>query len=332
MITRRAFCQTSVALAATLSPVVRALAQATADQPFTYQRVRDGITAVLGAGGNVLIIESDDEVAVIDAKHVHFGLALHRACVEQTGRGPKLLINTHHHADHTGGNFAFRADTRIVAHTNAMPRISGNMERFRSTVEQIYASDEAPDWQREDAETALTRMRDDGAEAFMPHVLVSESAEDRMQLAVGSQRIMLQRIGNGHTDNDLVVHLPDANVVHTGDIVFHGMHPYMDTSAGVDSVGWQRTARYATNLCNRDTVVVPGHGDIGDKAILTKQIAYFDALREAMHAAHMDGLDRDAAVALEVEAVADLDWGQMLGRNLGVVYDEIESMKGAAAG
>jgi glyoxylase-like metal-dependent hydrolase (beta-lactamase superfamily II) len=95
----------------------------------------------------------------------------------------------------------------------------------------------------------------------------------------------------------------------------------MDQNGGVDSEGWQRSLRAMLDLCDSDTVVVSGHGEIVDRAGLERQYEYFDQLRAAVEAAVAEGRSKSEVEALRPESLADISGNPS--RNLGVVYDEV---------
>jgi len=73
--------------------------------------------------------------------------------------------------------------------------------------------------------------------------------------------------------------------VHTGDLLFHGRHPFVDRSSGATTTGWQESLRRVLTLCDASTVVVPGHGPLGTRDAIQAQIDYFDRIR-----AHVQGM------------------------------------------
>ena len=95
---------------------------------FEFKPVHDRVIAVTGGGGNAAIWKTPKAQALlVDCKHVHLGYTLRR---EIDAQGYKLskVINTHHHMDHTGGNYAFTPDGELIAHTNLTPRVRDQFE------------------------------------------------------------------------------------------------------------------------------------------------------------------------------------------------------------
>jgi cyclase len=74
-----------------------------------------------------------------------------------------------------------------------------------------------------------------------------------MTLHFGSDALHLEHAAPAHTDNDILVHIPDANLLHTGDILFNAVYHVSDFSTG-GWVGWMVAAEdRAFALCDAQT-------------------------------------------------------------------------------
>ena len=76
--------------------------------------------------------------------------------------------------------------------------------------------------------TAFTTLGSIKADAFAPTTLFAADHD----LDVGGVKVQLRHLGAGHTDNDIIAFLPDRNVIHTGDLLFRKVYPYMDIGGG----------------------------------------------------------------------------------------------------
>jgi glyoxylase-like metal-dependent hydrolase (beta-lactamase superfamily II) len=148
---------------------------------------------------------------------------------------------------------------------------------------------------------------------------------DALELESGNVTITLRHFGNGHTDNDTVVFLPGANVMHMGDLFFHKMHPYIDRPAGATTVGWRNSVHKAMELCDDKTVIVPGHGEITNKTGLATQITYFDQLQLIVETAIKDGMTQEAIGKLEPEQFKGLGFPQLRAQALTAMHEELTS-------
>ena len=286
-----------------------------------------GGAAVLceGQGGNAVVVPSAGESMLIDCKNAGFGHAL-RAGAEREGAPLRFVVNTHHHADHTGGNDAFTGTLQVYAHRNAQARVLAQHQRYVQSIAALSQRivDAADARAKRMIETAPPKyftagygMLEDGD--WQPTLLI----DDERELRFGETTAHLRHIGAGHTDNDVFVHFPEQNLLHTGDLCFHDLHPFIDRPAGATTEGWIRSCQAMLDVVDDDTVVVPGHGAVGGPDVIRKQIDYFEKTRDAVQDAIDDGLDRDAVTNLTFEHFEGVGFEQLKERALGAIYDEL---------
>jgi len=325
MLDRRDFTRLMLSGAAGLALPNRAfgLTRGSQERYFTWQQVASGVHAAIGGGGNVLLVADGGEALISDAKNLGLGHTLRREA-EALGTPITVAVNTHHHGDHTGGNIAFAGDLPLIANPNARRRILQQAEgvagttndRLSQMIDRMSREGEDPRV-IEDLRAEATAIDAAYPEAMSPN----ETFEVEREVWVGSRVVLLRHVGPGHTDGDVFLHLPDVNVIHTGDLLFVGRHGFMDQNGGVDSEGWQRSVQAMLALCDSETVVVSGHGDVVGRAGLERQYEYFNQLRAAVEAAVAEGRSREEVEALRPESLADISGNP--NRNLGVVYDEV---------
>ena len=162
-------------------------------------KLTDNIYMLEGAGGNVGILISDDEVLMIDDQFAPLSEKLMAKIKELSGGKTTQLINTHWHGDHTGGNENFGNDgAMIIAHENVRRRMSTPIKRSG----QVQPS--AP-------------------EIALPVITFQEG----MELHFLNEPIIVKHVHNAHTDGDSFVFLPESNILHMGDCFFNGRFPYI---------------------------------------------------------------------------------------------------------
>lgn len=324
MLDRREFARILLTGSAGLALPTRLLGVgASQDTYFTWERVAPGVHVAIGGGGNALLVTDGGEALVSDAKNLGFGPTLRREA-EAFGTPVTVAVNTHHHGDHSGGNVAFAADVPLVAHPAARRRVLEQAEvivgrtndRLASTIDRMSQEGTDPRVIDDLIEEAGAIER-----AAAADLAPTETFEVEREITVGRRTVLLRHVGAGHTDNDVFLHLPELNVLHTGDLLFVGRHGYMDRNGGVDSEGWQRSLRAMIDLCDGDTVVVSGHGEIVDRTGLERQYDYFDQLRAAVEAGVAEGRSREEVQSLTPDALSDIAGSPA--RNLGVVWDEV---------
>lgn len=326
MFTRREFCSTLAALAATEFLTRHGLrAQIVPVYTFGSKKLETLNALVLTGveeGGNVLILPSEKGTIVIDAKFAYSGPDLLKDIQTHINGDPDLLINTHHHLDHSGGNWAFKPLATIVAHKNFNPRIEANLPRYVTEAQnraKTLRHENTADPRVEATYAIADKLKTFTAAAYSS----TQQVEDTLALDHGGVDMIIHHFGNGHTDNDLVVLFPVLNLMHVGDLLFNNLHPFIDRAAKASTVGWQASLKKAMELCNDKTVVIPGHGEIGNKASLQQQWDYFEQTRAAVQKAMKEGRSREFVMTVHPEPFIKYGFEGLQPLALGAIYDEL---------
>jgi glyoxylase-like metal-dependent hydrolase (beta-lactamase superfamily II) len=188
-----------------------------------------------------LVVGSERALLVDTGSSPAQGRAVRQSIGWLTDRPLATVIVTHWHYDHAFGLAAF-ADLETIAHESVRDRLSSPA-----------------------ASTEATRLGVDPAEVARPNREIVVAAA----LDLGGRRVEVAHLGRGHTDGDLVVVVPDADVVFAGDLIESAGPP----SFGPDSVPeeWAGTLDGLIGLMSDQTVAVPGHGDPVDRAFVFEQ-------------------------------------------------------------
>ena len=234
-----------------------------------------------GAGGNVIVAVGSDGIIMIDGQYAPMHDKL-KAAIEKISPLPvKVLINTHYHGDHTGGNAAFHRDgATIVAQDNIRVRLAAGTS---NGITGIKTAPQPADALPTDTYIGGTRV-----------------------IEIGHRKAVLTHVNNAHTDGDTYIYFPDANVLATGD-TFNNRKRYqsIDFANGGDIHGMIRANKAYLALINDDTKVVPGHGGLARKA----DVAGFLNMLQTAHD-RMDKLIKEGRSEAEIVAAkpfADLD-------------------------
>lgn len=329
---RRSFLATTLAASAGFAMGPAAFARAWKRDGdgliLAWDELSPGVHAMIDAntGGNVAVVVSGNEALVIDSKFPFFGQAL-RADAETLCGGTVSLINTHHHGDHTGGNAAFlgRGSDPVqgMAHGNAVSRILKQRDTYvRSAAGgpgQINGF--APDNQRLND---MAREMAGGAEQlragdWKPTLRLG----DEGTITIGQTDVAYAHHGAGHTDNDLAMNIDGGRVVHTGDLVFNGLHPFFDQTAGVTAKGWVNSLDGVLAVCDADTVVIPGHGPVGDRETVAAQKRYLEQIIEAVQGEIDAGSSKEDTQEKSWDFMEGLGFEGIRPRAIGAVYDEL---------
>ena len=203
---------------------------------------------------NVTAIGGERGLAVVDS---HASTAAGRRVLDDLRRlspGPVVtVVNTHWHFDHSFGNAAFReayADVALVAHEEAA-RI---LAEWGPGVREHAAGEEGE---------RATEVRD--TEIVVPEQTFSSA----LVVDLGDRALELVHPGRGHTGGDLVVRVPDADVVLAGDLVEESGPPYFNEDAW--PLDWPLTLDVVLQLLTPGTTVVPGHGSPVDRDFVEEQ-------------------------------------------------------------
>jgi len=203
---------------------------------------------------NVGVVAGDDGLLVIDTRGTaDQGRALRDDVRRLDPRPVRWVANTHQHFDHTFGNVAFD-DAAIHAHEHAAAGLQQAADRARELCRV------------DDADSPLNRAVID-TPLRHPDVTFSSVAA----LDLGGRLVEMFYPGRGHTDGDIVLRVPDLDVVFAGDLLEESAPP----SFGPDSypLDWPETLELVVGVIGEHSVVVPGHGVPVDQAFARGQRA-----------------------------------------------------------
>ncbi len=270
---------------------------ANAKNKITSTALRRNITAFTGAGGNIAVLAAKEGKLIVDSGYASCQPQLTEALAAINAEPIQVLINTHWHIDHVDGNeWMHSAGATIWAHENT---------RYRMTSPQHIAAFNA------DFPPAPT-----GA---LPTILFNSY---RM-LSDQENTVKLTHYEPAHTDTDLSVYFTEADVFHCGDTWFNGTYPFIDCSTGGSINGMIAAA--AQNLANvtDKTIIIPGHGPIGNKGQLSEFNDMLVAVRDNVAKHKKEGKSLEETVAAKPTADFDAKWGQKPAAFIGYVYQGV---------
>jgi cyclase len=293
MSTRRAFLKTSTmaASAACLPRMSMAFEQAAPGQaaagpntPVKNTKLTDTIYLLQGVGGNMVMQTGPDGQLLIDSSVATAADMVKSALAKLSSRPLKLLINTHWHFDHTSGNAAMHdAGAFIVAQQNTRVRLS-SPQHVRVTNLDFPASPTS--------------------------ALPQQTFGDREQLFYNNDELDLVHTPDAHTDSDIFIHFTNANVVHTGDLWFNGMYPLIDDSTGGTINGMLRGVDQVLSVADDRTKIIPGHGELGDKAALQRYREMLATVANRVEKLKIGGQSLQQVVAAKPTSDLDATWAK----------------------
>lgn len=259
--------------------------------PFVLKQLGPGVYAAIDgpehrSGSNAGFVIGDDGVLVVDS---FFDPAATRALVAEihrlTPKPIRYVVNTHYHADHTGGDQVLRdAGAVIIAHRNVRGWVrTNNIALFGDRI------------------TPELKAR---VEALpLPDVVTDTD----LTVWLGARKVVIQAV-LGHTGGDLTIAVPDAHVLFCGDMLWRKVPPNLIDGSVKE---WTATdAGFARMPDAAQTRYVPGHGDVADLADVQDFRAYLLDLKRLTAQARKGGLKDDALAKVVTPKLKALhpDW------------------------
>jgi cyclase len=266
-----------------------------------FTDVRRNVGIFTARGGTIGWLINKDGVVVVDTQYPDSA----KMCVDGLkgktgGRTIDVVFNTHHHADHTGGNGVFRAEAK-----------------------KIVAQTRVPELQKQVASTTPNA----------PAPVVADATFDKTwSEKMGDETLTAQYNGPGHTGGDAIIHFERAHVVHMGDLLFYKFHPRVDRPAGASIQNWIKILEKVAKDMPADTIYVAGHAKAGlapmaDRTVVLAFRDYFDAALTLVRKGIAAGQTKDAITATAAlpgfEDYQTSGLALSLSGVLGVAYDEL---------
>jgi glyoxylase-like metal-dependent hydrolase (beta-lactamase superfamily II) len=276
-----------------------------AQQPDLLTPLRRTIGTFTGQGGTIGWHIDGKSVVVVDSQFPASAKTCLDAVNARTASRPlDYLVNTHHHADHTGGNGVFRpAARKILAQAN-VPRL------------QMEAAARA-------AQAAQP------GQPPQPEQVVADTTFDKTwREPVGDEVMSLKYYGPAHTSGDAVITFEKANVAHAGDLVFNRRHPVIDRPAGASIANWIKVLEGTVADHDDGTIYIFGHAGpnfpaTGGKGDLLYMRDYLTALLDLVRGEMKTGKPRDVIIKITDPLKGFPDHGPLIERVLTAAYDEL---------
>lgn len=231
--------------------------------------LKGSVHMLTGMGGNIGVSAGDDGILIIDDQFAPLAEKIAAALGELGSDKPKYVINTHYHGDHTGSNAFFHSHkgATILAHDNVRVRLAND-------------------------------------EKVSPDALPAITYENGIKLHFNGETIHIMHLESGHTDGDSIVWFEQPDVMHTGDLFFNGLFPYIDLKSGGSVKGYIESVKQVMAKIDDDTVLIPGHGALSNKAEYTSFLAMIEETFAFVKAQKAQGKSLEAIT----EAGLDSQW------------------------
>lgn len=230
------------------------------------KQITNDLYVIYGMGGNVAVLDTMEGTVIVDTMTLKYqGDRIKEEAMALTGKPITLIINTHYHLDHTHGNPAFDAGTRVVSTQRTLHHLK--------VTDSEYFSGEASE--------------------LMPN----ETFVTDKVISMGNKTLKLMYPGRGHTDGDLVVLFEEDRTLHTGDLFFFQHYPNIDLEGGGSVVEWGDTIDRILEI--PFLTVIPGHGNITERGNLEQFQKFIRQLASIGKDAAENGISLEETIATD---------------------------------
>ncbi len=293
---RKSFLQNSALILGALTIAQQKIFSAWLQEPWKITMLTNEIGIFTERGGTIAFLLSSDGMVVVDSQFPEQSTHLINELKKRSEKPFKLLINTHHHGDHSGGNISFKGIVEnVLAHKNSLANQTRVAVANKSEDKQLYPN---------------------------------QTFADTWSQKFGKEKITLHYFGAAHTDGDSVIHFENANIAHMGDLMFNRRHPFVDRSSGANMKNWMEVLNKTVKKLNNKTKYIFGHAGEGFEVIgsaddLKKFCDYLGAVLAFAETEIKAGKTKEEIlIATTIPNVGE--WkGDGIGRPLGAAYDEL---------
>ncbi len=262
---------------------VSIIRKAAADATITVTKLRNNISVLQGSGGNVAVLTGPDGKLLIDAGITATRTRISEALAGLSSDPISHLINTHWHFDHTDGNEWLHSEgAEILAQENTLKHLS------------VDTRVEGWNWT---------------FPASPAGALPTKTFRNTHTVHLNGNTILLEHYLPAHTDSDISVEFTDADIIHTGDTWWNGVYPFTDYSTGGSIEGVIRALETNISKVSKNTIIIPGHGPVGNKEQLIECRDMFLTVRDKIANLKSHGYSYREVLAAKPTAPYDATWG-----------------------
>ena len=271
------------------------LTQFLQESPYKMKMLRNNVGIFTEKGGTIGYYIAKKNIAVVDAEFPEQSKHLIDALRKDQDIPFEILINTHHHADHTAGNLSFKGMVNhVAAHKNSLLNQQRVAKEQNKEAEQLY-----------------------------PEI----TYEDNWEYKKMKENIKALYFGPAHTNGDSVIFFPHANIAHVGDLVFNRKWAFIDRSAGASIKNWIVVLDKIQQEFDNDTLFIFGHAYdpekvTGNKSDIKAMQDYLKNLSAFVYSQIKAGKTKEEIVkATSIPGVTEWQ-GDGIERGLEAAYEE----------
>ncbi|HUS01415.1 MAG TPA: MBL fold metallo-hydrolase [Chitinophagaceae bacterium] len=268
--------------------------------PWKIKMLRNDIGIFTERGGTIGFMLSKKGAVIVDTEFPDQAKHLISELKARSDKPFNLLINTHHHGDHTAGNIEFKGLVpHVVGHENCLANHKRVAESQKNADKQLFA------------DVTFT---------------------DTWKKKVGSEKIKAHYFGAAHTNGDAIIHFQHANVAHMGDLVFNRRYAFIDRSAGANVKSWIQVLDKTLRTFDDQTIFIFGHAFdpekvTGNKEDIKAMQNYLAKLLQYVEGEIKSGKTKEEIVkAKSIPGVTEWQ-GDGIERGLTAAYEELTETK-----
>jgi glyoxylase-like metal-dependent hydrolase (beta-lactamase superfamily II) len=336
------------AMAAGIAEDGRVSTQPVADKGFaSVRKIGNGVYATISdlskgleTVSNGGFIVGTDAALIIEGFRTPAGASFQHTALRQVSAVPvRAALDTHYHFDHTLGNaFYGTQGIPIWAHEKTAPLMvngygpgSGSAWHEKIAALEKRITDETSEVAREHAKGDLNALKlvlasVDSTAVSLPNRSL-EPSNLPLTVDLGGIQAVIESYP-GHTPSDLIVRVPQRNIIYTGDLLFNGMYPAtMDANLS----NWRKTLEMFSGY-DKETLFVPGHGPLcGTEGIITLR-SVFDDLADHASKMYKAGIPVEEAqqrykVPERFKSFPIFAWSFCIGPTIAKFYEEFKTGK-----
>lgn len=297
---RRDFIRNSAFSLSALTISQKNILTALFDDPWKITPVKNDIYTFTEKGGTIAFMLAKDGIVVVDAQFPEQSQHLIDELKKRGDYPIELLINTHHHGDHSSGNISFKGIVkRVLAHENSKKNQQRVAEMQKTEDKQLYPGDVFGSvWTEKDSK----------------------------------EKISIYYYGAAHTDGDAIIHFGHSNIAHMGDLMFNRIHPFIDRSAGANIKSWMDVLDKTVKKFDKKTIYVFGHAAPGYEVTGTRDDVqafrdYLEQVYNFVQSQVKNGISQEELLKIKTLPFETQWKGDGLDRPLKAAYEELTMYK-----
>jgi cyclase len=269
--------------------------------------VQGNVYMLVGAGGNITVQIGDDGVLLVDAGLAGTSDKVYAAIRTLSTKPIHYIIDTHIHADHTGGNEALAKLGNTIAGGNVVGDIGASAGNQATVIA---------------AQEVLDRMSaTSGTQPAVPQAEwpTETYTTPERKLYFNGEGVLMIHVPAAHTDGDTIVFFRRSDVISTGDIFVTTGYPLVDLARGGNIQGVIAGLNEIIELAipadeqEGGTQIIPGHGRLCDVA----DVVFYQEMVTIIRDRVQDMVNKGMTLEQVKAAKPTLDYDPRYGRDTG---------------